>query len=744
MANEHSQIVPSMQPTAKVADFKFWCQKVLPLVYDDSLSYYEVLNKMVVYLNQVIDNINADIDNVAELEDDFLLLQEYVNNFFDDIDQLVTYTERAEAAQTAAATSAINAASSASNAATSAVNAASSAGSAATSALNAMDAKDAAVAAKTAAESALANAQTAAINAAASATAAGNSADAASGSAINAAASAASALQNFQLADAARVAAQSAADDAEAAAELIDMDATASDVGKAIIVKTVSGGKVTAYEFGESGGGGGGGTGGIINTIENVPVASFDDGTDAPVVELIIGIEPVQSGSGDPAPDNERPISGWTGVNIWDDPFYGGTIKWNQLAKNGNFATDSNWVASSGTSYAINNGIASVHRDSGVGIQADFGIDDNDSVQGIGSHKYLVFATLQTTNGQVDIIPTGTASEGRTGYASYPNKTRVSAFAEVPAETTRRIRCSIRGYTGGANIESAIDYTVENVTAYDLTAMFGAGKEPTTAAEFVALFPDEYYDYNVSYTETTVGAIRGVENRHLELPFPVEAGTAYGGTLTNLGTGEWKLRVDRAKYIGTWGSSGGSDLGTVTRRAFTLPIRADISDIPNRNGKHLCNIAPYVYRYSDDYLHYYIATETTLYMFLPNNTSADTQFEAVYPIETPVEYTLTTSEIIELLAGYNNVWADTGNINLLKYIANGKQYVDEKDSLVKALIAKELDSMIADTALVANDFRIVNNTLYKITGNIASGGTLTPGTNCVATTIGEVLKTLLT
>lgn len=222
MANEHSQIVPSMQPTAKVADFKFWCQKVLPLVYDDSLSYYEVLNKMVVYLNQVIDNINADIDNVAELEDDFLLLQQYVNNFFDDIDQLVTYTERAEAAQTAAATSAINAASSASNAATSAVNAASSSGSAATSALSALDAKDAAVAAKTAAEAALANAQTAAINAAASATAAGNSADAASGSAINAAASAASALQNFQLSDAARIAAQSAASDAESNAEIAE------------------------------------------------------------------------------------------------------------------------------------------------------------------------------------------------------------------------------------------------------------------------------------------------------------------------------------------------------------------------------------------------------------------------------------------------------------------------------------------------------------------------------------------
>ena len=31
--------------------FKFWCQKVLPLVYDDSLSYYELLCKVVDYIN---------------------------------------------------------------------------------------------------------------------------------------------------------------------------------------------------------------------------------------------------------------------------------------------------------------------------------------------------------------------------------------------------------------------------------------------------------------------------------------------------------------------------------------------------------------------------------------------------------------------------------------------------------------------------------------------------------------------
>lgn len=37
---------------------EFWCQKVLPLVYDDSLSFYEVLCKLKSKLNEVIENLN--------------------------------------------------------------------------------------------------------------------------------------------------------------------------------------------------------------------------------------------------------------------------------------------------------------------------------------------------------------------------------------------------------------------------------------------------------------------------------------------------------------------------------------------------------------------------------------------------------------------------------------------------------------------------------------------------------------
>ena len=41
-----------------VNEFKFWCQKVLPTIYDDSLSYYEAICKMATYLNATIEQVN--------------------------------------------------------------------------------------------------------------------------------------------------------------------------------------------------------------------------------------------------------------------------------------------------------------------------------------------------------------------------------------------------------------------------------------------------------------------------------------------------------------------------------------------------------------------------------------------------------------------------------------------------------------------------------------------------------------
>lgn len=47
-------------------------------------------------------------------------------------------------------------------------------------------------------------------------------------------------------------------------------------------------------------------------------VASFPDGADGiPLKDMIVQINPVQAGSGDPSPSNVRAISGWTAANIY-------------------------------------------------------------------------------------------------------------------------------------------------------------------------------------------------------------------------------------------------------------------------------------------------------------------------------------------------------------------------------------------------------------------------------------------
>jgi len=52
----------------KIKDFKFWCQKVLPLVYDDSLSYYEVLCKIRDYINDIIGNMDELANAIEDLD----------------------------------------------------------------------------------------------------------------------------------------------------------------------------------------------------------------------------------------------------------------------------------------------------------------------------------------------------------------------------------------------------------------------------------------------------------------------------------------------------------------------------------------------------------------------------------------------------------------------------------------------------------------------------------------------------
>ena len=84
--NQQANFTPTLKGYTGQAPFKFWCQTVLPLVYDDSLSYYELLNKVVNYLNNVISDVANVEDNVNGLHDAYVSLQNYVNDYFSSLD----------------------------------------------------------------------------------------------------------------------------------------------------------------------------------------------------------------------------------------------------------------------------------------------------------------------------------------------------------------------------------------------------------------------------------------------------------------------------------------------------------------------------------------------------------------------------------------------------------------------------------------------------------------------------------
>ena len=60
---------------------KFWCFKVLPLVYDDSLSYLEVLCKMKEKLNEMIEELGEFNVHLKEIQDAINQIQQWIDTF---------------------------------------------------------------------------------------------------------------------------------------------------------------------------------------------------------------------------------------------------------------------------------------------------------------------------------------------------------------------------------------------------------------------------------------------------------------------------------------------------------------------------------------------------------------------------------------------------------------------------------------------------------------------------------------
>ena len=427
-------------------------------------------------------------------------------------------------------------------------------------------------------------------------------------------------------------------------------------------------------------------------------IAHFIDGADdIPVKDLKIGIVPKQSGSGDPSPSNVRPITGWmganvdrTGVNLWkymnSRTSAGVTFTYNQT-------TGAMSVSGTATSNAYNDGSAS------LSAAEDY------TLLKPGAYTFKLFGTLGS-NSSPRIYRQLVSLDGTVESASV--KTRIDTFT-ISEPKYAYIRMQV---PSGITVDTTV-YPMLYAGNYD-------------AIEFE---PYRIYTYPISWE--------------------AEAGTIYGGTL-DVTTGV--LTVDKAYYDVP--STDWVNLSTAGVYRHAAPTPAPLSTLgtdPTGIYSNETNVTKYSYgTMKDNYPAISIDSSGRIYIAISNDIGstdaamawlAQHPLSIVYPVASPQTYQLTPTEVRTLL-GINNIWADTGDTEVA-YRADTAQYIEKRISATQSIIAGIEAEYKASRAYSANQFMIVNNQLYKATTSIASGATITPGTNVTATTASEILTQLL-
>lgn len=368
-------------------------------------------------------------------------------------------------------------------------------------------------------------------------------------------------------------------------------------------------------------------------------ISNFPDGSDGyPVVELIANIEPKQSGSGDPAPDNVRPISGFTAMNIskkgknfFDNALFPKTI------------TENNYYAQFQSNLGIDNPLYMPEIRIIQGIPYTLSFDIACSVEpfnvsiGIGDGRYLRDLTTKSnqTSGRVFVTFTLTAEiaaqYGNILSIRMPRFNNQTTFTATLSNIQVEIGSSNTDYEPYAAPEvKTISWESEAGTVYGGYLNVTTG-ELTVDTVKIRAYKTDFGD-KISAT---------IDYRQ-SLP-------AYSSNLAPTASGvDWSLartqqKCDKAKIANP---NTETTYGTMIGVIYTLGIAPDNASV----------------RISD-----------ALYQTF----SSDNDYvEFSYKLTTPQTYQLDPEEVKTLL-GVNNIYADTGNVSLT-YRADVDLYIAKK------------------------------------------------------------------
>ena len=209
----------------------------------------------------------------------------------------------------------------------------------------------------------------------------------------------------------------------------------------------------------------------------------------------------------DKVPYNFRPSGG--SVDIGDREYIngivGGTVAWNQLVKNGNFADTTGWSPVRTSLSASNNVLTATVTEVANHMVANR-VDQVHSI--VSGHKYLISVQVKPPrNTTFTLAAFSTSGDNHSISANADVWSNIATVSTVASVTTGTwgFRVGFNSQTDGYSVNDAIQ--LKNFNAFDLTQMFGPtiadyiySLEQNTAGAGVAwfkkLFPKPYYAYD--------------------------------------------------------------------------------------------------------------------------------------------------------------------------------------------------------------------------------------------------------
>lgn len=244
----------------------------------------------------------------------------------------------------------------------------------------------------------------------------------------------------------------------------------------------------------------------IINTVSG-KIASIADASHALVTGLTIGIEPIQSGSGDPSPDNIRPISGRSEISLKHN---GKNLLDCQNAYDDMNEDDGWYVESSAYRYKITGLPASTAFTLSCVLDAKLSSDSQNRLYLIGSNSGFIdlsqgagrysITKNSTANGEI-VVSLNKVCRADIDRASHILNLQVELGSQMTEyeeyrETVYTISLGQTVYGGSYNASTGVlTVTDGNIASYDGETLQGEwisdrdvyaeGTTPTTGAQVV-------------------------------------------------------------------------------------------------------------------------------------------------------------------------------------------------------------------------------------------------------------------